>query len=51
MQTDKWKVMDNNFEYLNDILVKSDYDIYSCEGSNETYPQLILELNLSEKSE
>lgn len=51
MQMDKWKVMDNNFEYLNDILVKSDYDIHSCEGSNETYPQLILELNLSEKSE
>lgn len=48
---DKWKVMDNNFEYLNDILVKSDYDIHGCEGSNETYPQLILELNLSEKSE
>lgn len=51
MQKDKWRVMDNNFEYLNDILVRSDYDIYSCEGRNETYPQLILELNLSEKSE
>ena len=38
MQTDKWKVVDNNSEYLNDILVKSDYDSlhYSCEGSNET---------------
>lgn len=25
MQKDKWRVMDNNFEYLNDILVRSDY--------------------------